>query len=133
MKSTLEQLSQFKPLGLALARKGGAMAGVWVVVYFATGWMNHGAGSLFAPLVGALLGLVFGWVVAQDAVETAGFSGMVLWSALVATAWVAIWLPEILLGLITGWGIGGFGRWMLIMSAMILSMAAAVWRASVDD
>jgi hypothetical protein len=133
MKIEHHQLAQLKPLGLALTRRGGVMAGVWVIVYLATGWMNQGVGSLFAPLVGALVGLVFGWVLAQDAVETAGFSGMVLWVTLVATAWLAIWIPELLMGLITGHGIGGFGRWMLIMTAMILSMAAAVWRASVDD
>ncbi|MEI8195811.1 MAG: hypothetical protein WCI73_07880 [Phycisphaerae bacterium] len=127
-------ISDLKPLGLFLLRKGGMMAAGWVVVYFLTIWlnMNQGILMLFAPLLGAMVGLVYGWMLAENAADTAGFSGLVLWIILIATAWLAIWIPEYLLGTLTGHGIGGFGRWMLIMCAMIMSMAAAIWRGSAD-
>lgn len=126
-------LNQLKAFLLALARRAGILAIGWVVLYFGTQWMNTGIPALFAMVVGAVAGLVIGWYLAENAVEEAGFSGFALWIMLVAAAWATIWLPEALMGAITGWGIGGFGRWMLVSIAMLMSMAAAVWRASADD
>lgn len=127
-------LSDLKPFALFLLRKGVIMAVGWSFVYFLTTWlnMNQGILMLFAPLLGAAVGLVYGWTLAENAADSAGFSGLSLWIILIAAAWLAIWIPEYLIGTLSGHGIGGFGRWMLIMSAMIMSMASAIWRGSAD-
>lgn len=126
-------LQQFL-LGL-LKRKLSWIALGWAIVYFSTQWMNEGIPTLFAPFVGALAGMIIGWVVGENAVEEAGFSGLALWVILVVACWLTLAFDEWVLGFImshaAGWQMS-FGRWMLLMAAMVLSLAAAVWRASAD-
>lgn len=121
-----------KEYGAFLGKKMAACAAFWLVAYLITWFLGEGAGSLFAPMVGGAVGLTIGWWLAEDAVERAGFSGFVLWAILVLAAWASIWTVEGVMYLITGWELH-FGRWMAILAGMIISMAAAVWRASADD
>lgn len=119
-----------------LKRKLSWIALGWAVVYLCTQWMNTGIPTLFAPMVGGLGGTIIGWVVGENAVEEAGFSGLALWVILVLSCWLTIWGVEWSLGAImfplAGWKME-FGRFMLVLSAMLFSLAAAVWRASADD
>jgi hypothetical protein len=121
-----------KAFGLHLLKKMGCMALLWVAVYFISQLMAEGAATLFGMALGSVAGLVIGWVMAEDAVARASFTGLPLWVLLVAASWIPIWVVELLLKLITGWDMT-FGRWMMITAALLLSMASAVWRASADD
>ena len=49
---------------------------------------------LFAPMVGAVAGLVAGWYMATDAVEDSSLSGMILWAILVAASVIPMWVVE---------------------------------------
>jgi hypothetical protein len=123
-----------KNLGKVLAKKIGFSALAWLVLYFIGHPMRSPEGilPLFSPVPGCLLGGAIGWWMAEDAVETAGFTGMALWSILVAAALLAILPVEFILKLITGWKLemGGF---MMIACAVTMALAASVWRASADN
>ncbi len=127
-----------RELLLYLGKKLGWISLGWIGIYFLTQPMaREGIVMLFSPLVGAVAGLVIGWWLAEEAVERAGFSGMVLWVILVLAAWLPpLGLEFLMYGLtwfFTGapWPLG-FGRWMVITTTCIVSMAATVWRASAD-
>jgi hypothetical protein len=92
----------------------------------------EGPSSLFSLPIGVTAGVVIGWWLAEDAVERAGFTGFTLWTILIVACWTPVAAAEFTLGHITGWSMG-FGRWMLVAAALVMSMAATVWRASADD
>jgi len=128
-----------KPLVVYLGKRLGWISLGWLIIYFATQPMAEpGVLMLFGLLVGAVAGLVIGWWLAEEAVERAGFSGMALWVILVVAAWlppcgielVMYGLTRLFTG--TGWPLG-FGRWMVLTATMVVSLAAAVWRAAADD
>ena len=129
----LEGLRQY---GLILLKKMGFIAIGWVIVYFIShpfrisGEFN--VLMLFSPLIGAFAGVGIGWYLAENAVEDSPLLGMGLWVTLTAAGWAAIWVVEGVLHRIMHRPIE-FGGWMLISTAMILSMAAAVWRSSADQ
>lgn len=125
-------ITVLRDFALSLLKKMGYMALMWVVVFFVSQWLAEGIGTLFAMMLGAIAGLIIGWFMAEDAVERAGFTGMPLWVGLIVASWAPIWVTEGLLKWITGWDMT-FGRWMLITAAMLMSLAASVWRASADD
>lgn len=127
--SAMETLRSFSRR-LLLKMAGIALA--WVGIYFLTQLMRGELLTLFNPLVGALAGLVFGWKLAENSVETSGLTGMTLWVVLTMAGAVPVFVVEGVLNLITGYEVG-FGRWMCITAALIMTMAAAVWRASIDD
>jgi len=120
-----------RPLAMHLGRKIFWITLVWVILYFSTQWVAEGGASLFSLPIGVAAGFVIGWWLAEEAVDAAGFSGLVLWIILVLAAWMPLIVVEWLLGAVTGWSMG-FGRWMLLSVALIMSMASAVWRASAD-
>lgn len=125
-----------RSIGLFLLKKSAFVAGAWIILYYCTQWLVVGPAMLLAFIVGAAAGLCVGWYIAQDAVDAAGFSGLLLWLMLVAASWLPIALVEFLLGELmyhaAGWKLN-FGRWMMIAAALLLSMVSAVWRASADD
>ena len=117
-----------------LLRKMGYIAIMWVAVYFISQPFRVDGSPLmlFAPLLGALAGLTAGWYLAEDAVQDSSMTGVFLWTLLVVTSWIPIGVVEGIMLLVTRWKVG-FGGWMVIASAMLLSFAAAVWRSSADD
>lgn len=125
-------LPVLRNFGLYLLKKMGYMALLWVAVYFLSQWMAEGVGALFAMMLGAIAGLIIGWVMAEDAVERASFTGIPLWVTLIFASWITIGATENILKFFTGWELT-FGRWMLITAAMLMALAASVWRASADD
>ncbi len=122
--------------GIFIGKKSAIVAAVWVVVYFSTQWISGGSVMVAAPIIGAPTGLILGWWMAQDSVENAPFVGLLLWTCIVAAVWLPIVLVEWLFGEImfaaAGWQLN-FGRWMLLTSAGLFSMSAAVWRAVQDE
>lgn len=104
----------------------------WVGLYFFTQLLYEGAVALFNLLVGCLAGLTIGWSLAEDAVEDSGLHGVTLWVVLTVAGTLCIFGVEGIMKLITQWDIG-FGRWMCMTSAIVMTMAAVVWRASADD
>jgi len=125
-------LTVLRDFGIHLLKKMGYMCLMWVVVYFVSQPLAEGIGTLFAMTVGSIAGLVIGWFLAEDAVERSSFTGIPLWTILVLASWFPIWLTETILKFFTHWDMT-FGRWMLITAALLLSMAASIWRASADD
>lgn len=126
----LEGLRQY---GLILLKKMGFIALGWTILYFCSHpFRVSGVLMLFAPLIGALAGLVIGWQLADGAVEDSGFTGLPLWAILILAGCSTIWIVEGILYLFTRWNIE-FGGWMLIMAAMVLTLASTVWRSSVDQ
>jgi hypothetical protein len=129
-------LQGLRDFGLVIARKDGFVAAAWVVVYFLTQWVNAGTTMLFAPLIGAIAGVAIGWYLAEDAAEDAGFTGLSLWIILTIGCWAPMWIVEWILGAImkhaAGWQMD-FGRFMMLMTAMILGFASAIWRSSADE
>jgi hypothetical protein len=127
-----------KEYGAVLGRKMGFAALGWLVLYFASQPLRQESGminvlTLFAPMVGAIGGLVVGWYMAINAVEDSGFSGLPLWTLLVAASWVSMCVVEWIMHLILPRWNFGFGGWMVLMSGMLLSLATAVWYASSQE
>jgi hypothetical protein len=60
-------------------------------------------------------------------------TGLGLWTILVIAGCIPIWAMEGLMHLIFPSRVFGFGGWMVVMSAMILTLAAAVWHASSQE
>jgi hypothetical protein len=127
---TVEGLKNF---GKMLAKKIGISALVWLILYFLGQPFRQPESvlALFSPVPGCLVGGAIGWWMAEDAVENAGFTGLPLWTILVAASLIAIWPVEWILKLFTHWEMymGGF---MMAACATTLALAAAVWRSSAD-
>ena len=89
---------------------------------------------MFSFVLGSLAGGAIGWWMAEDATETAGFSGIVLWSTLVAACVIAIVPVELLLRLITRWpaNMGGVPRMMAICAITAGAFGASVWLSAAD-
>jgi hypothetical protein len=88
---------------------------------------------LFAPMIGAFAGLVVGWYMATDSVEDSGMFGLGLWTILIIAGCIPIWAMEGLMHLLMPGRPFGFGGWMLVMAAMLLTLAASVWHASSQE
>lgn len=121
-----------KDYAIYLLKKIGCLALMWVAVFFISQWLAEGIGALFGMSLGAVAGLIIGWVLAEDAVERSSMTGLPLWTTLVICSWLTIGITEMVMKFFTGWEMT-FGRWMLITAAMLLAMASTVWRASADD
>src|ERR1035438_5053726 len=110
----------------------------WLGVYFLSQPFRAQGNSinflmLFAPMVGALAGLVAGWYMADHAVEDSGLNGLPLWVILVLAAVLPIWLTEgIMRLLLPSWKFD-FGAWMLVTAATLMALAASVWHASTQE
>ncbi len=126
--SNRDEWRHLKNILLHLGRKDLWIALAWIILYFCTQWVAQGVTMLWSLPIGVAAGIVIGWWLAEEAVDTAGFSGLFLWVLLILAAWLPPALVEGILGLITGWSMG-FGRWMLFSSTLIMGMAATVWRA----
>jgi hypothetical protein len=130
-------ITGLKTYGKVLARKMLFIAIAWIAVY----WISQpfrSAGDLnvlmlFAPVIGAFAGLVAGWYMATDAVEDSSLNGLFLWIILVLGAVLPMWIIEAIFHWILPNRTFGFGGWMLLMSATILALAAAVWHASSQE
>src|SRR5215831_17862707 len=93
-----------KRFALVLLRKMGYIALAWVAVYFISQpFRNENSMflSLFAPIPGAIAGLVAGWYVATDSVEESSMQGLFLWVLLVIAAVLPMLVVEGVLHLIT--------------------------------
>lgn len=124
-----------KRFGLILLRKMGYIALAWVVVYFISQPFRDEKSlflSLFAPIPGAVAGLVAGWYVATDSVEESSLQGLVLWVLLVIAAVLPMWVVEGIMHLITRWPMN-FGGFMLLTASSLMALAAAVWHASSQE
>ena len=127
-----------KEYSRVLGRKVGFSAIGWLVMYFITQKLRStdsasiNIAPLFALLPGAIGGLVIGWYLATDAVEDSGMTGFSLFTVLVIASWVPICAVELLMWLILRWPMG-FGGWMMMMSALIIALAATIWHASSQE
>jgi hypothetical protein len=127
-----------KRFGLIVLRKMGLIALGWIVVFFISQPFRGKPDQelnvlmLFAPMIGALAGLVAGWHMAQDAVEESSMHGLTLWSILVVAAVTPMWVMDGLLSKLLRWP-WTFGSFMLLTAATLLAMAAAVWIASAQE
>jgi len=131
----------FKNYGRILLRKMSFVGLGWLIVYFITQPMRVDPGqtggvnvlTLFAPMVGAIAGMVAGWYLATDAVEDSSLHGIVLWIILVLGACLPMWLVEGLMHLIIPKWQMNFGGFMAVAAGNILALAAAVWHASSQE
>jgi len=131
-------LTGLKQYSLIVGRKMLFIAIAWVIVYWISQPFRHEGTFInplmvFAPMIGALAGLVAGWYMATDAVEDAGMSGLPLRMILVLASVLPMWVIEGIWHLILPWRSFGFGGWMLLMAATILAMASAVWLESSQE
>lgn len=119
-----------------LGRKAGFVALGWLLVYFISQPFRHEGDlnilMLFAPMLGALAGLVAGWYLATNAVEDSNMNGLVLWVILVVASVAPMWIVEGIMKLLLGWPMN-FGGFMLITAATLLALASAVWHASSQE
>lgn len=123
---------QLRDFGLVLLKKMGYLAIAWAVLYFVSQFFNLNVIlMLFAPMFGALVGLVFGWYVAENAVEQSGLTGLLLYVLLVVAATLPVVVVELVMMFF--WPEIGFARWMCLTAIVVLAVAAAVWRASADE
>lgn len=131
-------LALLKQYALVVARKMAFIAIGWVVVYFVSHPFRAEPQSglnvliLFAPMIGALAGLVAGWYMATDAVEDSNLQGPPLWIIIVPASVAPMWIMEGVLRLFTRWPMT-FGGFMLLTAATLLALAAAVWHASSQE
>ena len=127
---------ELKRLGVLLVRRMTFVAIMWTTLYFAMQWAATGPAMLVNLLVGSLAGVVIGWQMSDNAVQEIGLTGLLLTIVLVLACWIPMWalqsLWASLMSHFAGWKMT-FGRWMLLSSSTILSMATAAWRLSVDD
>jgi hypothetical protein len=124
-----------KWFSVVLLKKMGYIALAWVVVYFISQPFRDEKSlflSLFAPIPGAIAGLVAGWYVATDSVEESSLQGLFLWVLLVTAAVLPMWVIEGILHLITRWSMN-FGGFMLLTASSLMALAAAVWHASSQE
>jgi len=126
-----------KSFPLVLLRKMGFIALAWIVVFFISHPFRTDNGGLnalwlFAPLVGAFSGLVAGWYMATDAVEESSLTGITLWAILVVAATLPMWIVDPLLSHLIGWPMN-FAGFMVLTSATLLALGAAVWHASSQE
>jgi hypothetical protein len=135
--SPIETLKRYAPV---LFRKLGFIALGWVVLYF----LSHPfrvsdsrAGInvlvLFAPMLGALGGLVAGWYLVDKAGEDSEVNGMALWVPLILMTWLTIGVVEGVMRLLFRSWEFGFGGFMEVMAAMLLSGATIVWYGSSQE
>ena len=131
----LNPFGALKGFGKMLSRKIAFSALAWVVLYFASQPLRAPGSILmmFTMVLGSLAGGAIGWWMAEDAAETAGFSGMVLWITLVLASALSIWGVEGLGLLAFGKTWMGFGGFMMASVGTVTALGAAVWRASADD
>src|SRR5262245_51548686 len=87
-----------KQYSWVLLRKMAFVAIGWVGVYFLSGPFRGDKElnilMLFAPMIGAIAGLVAGWYMATDAVEDSSLHGLFLWILLVIGAVAPMWGVE---------------------------------------
>jgi len=123
-----------KEFGLKVLRKMGIVAAGWIAVYFISQpfRVKEAMLMLFAPMIGALAGVVAGWYLAVDSGEDSNLSGPMLWSVVVLGAILPIWVMEGIFYLILRWPVN-FGGFMLLAAATILAMGAGVWQASSEE
>ena len=127
-----------KNYALTFARKVGLVAAGWLPLYFISHPFRGSTDGelnvlmLFAPMIGALAGLVAGWHLAQDAVEDSSMHGLTLWTILVVGATAPMWIMDAILNKVTGWP-WTFGGFMMLTAATLLALAAAVWVASAQE
>jgi hypothetical protein len=130
--NAVEPLKRF---ALILVRKMGYIALGWLAVYFISQPFRDEKSlflSLFAPIPGAIAGLVAGWYVATDSVEESSMQGLILWVLLVITSVFPMWAVEGAMHLITRWPMN-FGGFMLLTASSLMALAAAVWHASSQE
>jgi len=131
--SVSDLLRQYGPV---LARKMGYIAVAWIAVYFISQPCRKEDGlnvlMLFAPLIGAIAGVVAGWYIATNAVEDSSLHGIVLWVILVLACVLPMWICDALLRLITGWQLH-FGGFMVLTTASLLGLASSVWIAATQE
>ncbi|HEY4330840.1 MAG TPA: hypothetical protein VGN88_13950 [Phycisphaerae bacterium] len=129
--NSIEFLKQYAAI---VGRKMGYIAIAWVVIYFVSQPFRRPEGilMLFAPMIGAMAGLVAGWYMATDAAEDSSLSGMTLWVILVVASVIPMWVVEGVMRLILRWPME-FGGFMLMTAACLLAMASAVWLASTQE
>jgi hypothetical protein len=122
--------------GLIVARKAGIIAVGWIPVFFISQPFRREGDlnvlMLFAPMLGAIAGLIAGWYMATDAVEDSSLSGLALWVILVVAAVVPMWVVDAILGALLHKPMQ-FGGFMLLTAATLLAMATAVWQASSQE
>jgi hypothetical protein len=119
--------------GLVVVRKMAFIAIAWVVIFFISQPFRHeGVLMLVAPLIGAFVGLVAGWFMAERSVEESSLSGMFLWAILVICSVAPMWLTDVVLGAITHRTMD-FGGFMLLTAASLMALASAVWHASSQE
>jgi hypothetical protein len=130
-------MTGLKEYGLVVGRKMGFIAIGWILLYFISPPFRKEGDlnilMLFAPMIGALGGLVAGWYMATDSVEDAGMSGLPLRIILVIASVLPMWVVEGIMRLILPTWHFGFGGWMELMAATIMAMATAVWHESSQE
>ena len=130
---TLSQM--LRQYGVIVARKMGFIAIAWVVVYFLSQKtrVDGSMAMLFAPLLGAPVGLIAGWYMAERSVEDSSMSGIVLWIILVFGAVAPMWIVEGIMHVIKPTWPMNFGGFMLLTASTLMALAAAVWHASSQE
>jgi hypothetical protein len=137
-RSQIDPADLLKRYALILGKKMGLVAVGWIPVFYLSRPFR-GANEdqlnvlmLFAPMIGAVAGLVAGWYMAQDAVEDSSMHGLSLWAILVVAAVLPMWVMDALLSGVMGWP-WTFGGFMMLTAATLLGLASAVWMASAQE
>lgn len=121
---------------LFVGRKSLWIAAGWVIIYLIARIFATGPLMLIEPVLGAIFGGAAGWEMGENAVQECGYTGLFLWVILVAGCWAPIflitWIEQAMVQKFFGWPLT-FGDWMLLTTATLLSLVAAVWRALADD
>ncbi|MGN6366752.1 MAG: hypothetical protein ACTHN5_00545 [Phycisphaerae bacterium] len=136
-RSQWTPLQGLKDYSRVLARKMGFIALGWLLVFFISKPFRYEGDlnvlMLFAPMIGALAGLVAGWYMATDAVEDSGLTGLPLWTLLVIATCIPIWGVEGIMHLLLPKWPFGFGGWMLLSAATLIALATCVWHSSSQE
>ena len=128
-----ESLRQY---ALIVLRKMAFIAIGWIAIYFISQPFRSGNFNvlmLFAPMLGALAGLVSGWYMATNALEDSSMGGLPLFVILVLAAVAPMWFMEWFLHLFFRTWELGFGGYMLLAAANLLALASAVWHAASQE
>jgi hypothetical protein len=116
--------------------KVASVAAGWIPIYFISHPFRREGDlnvlMLFAPMIGALAGVVAGWHLAQDAVEDSSMHGVTLWVILVVGAAAPMWIMDAILNKLTGWP-WTFGGFMMLTAGTLMALASAVWVASAQE